>query len=114
MKRVATHLESKAMFLACEIVPIMGGIWRVNASENDSYTLSQRVAEKLGTMFYSLYSSAFISDEQLRRFIVKEYHIRKVLEKILQLDITFISVGAYCRIICRKKTKSKPREKMSL
>lgn len=111
LKRVANHLESKAMFPACEIVPIMGGIWRENASEIDANTLSQRVAEKLGAKFYSLYSPAFISDEQLRRLIVKEYHIRKVLDKILQLDITFISVGAELPNYLSEKDKKQAKEK---
>lgn len=111
LKRVANHLESSAIYPSCEIVPIMGGIWRENASEIDANTLSQRVAEKLGAKFYSLYSPAFISDEQLRRLIVKEFHIRKVLEKILQTDITFISVGSELPNYLTEKDKQQALEK---
>lgn len=94
LKRVANHLENTKTLSSCEILPVMGGVWMENASEIDANTISQRIAEKLGAKCYSLYAPAFISDPQLRELLVQNFYIRNVLDKILQTNITFVSVGS--------------------
>lgn len=111
LKRVANHLDSANDFPSCEIVPVMGGVWMENASEIDANTISQRIAEKLGARFYSFNAPAIISDPELRKLITKNFYIKNVLEKILNNDVTFISVGSELPNYLGEKDKKEAEEK---
>ena len=93
LKNVAYHLPIEKKFSNCNVVPIMGGIWIEKSSDLDANTISQRVAEKIGGRFYPLYMPAIVSDQELKESILKESSIQNVLKKVMETDITMISVG---------------------
>ncbi len=92
--RIVNHISKmNRKNIPITVVPIMGA-GHVRNSEQDVLDLARNLAQAYGGKYKYLYAPLFVNNEEIRKSLVQEEHIREVLDMARNAQIMLSSVGS--------------------